>query len=105
MTTLTHNLAEAPATAATLAVWTIGVRKSIDERLILRGIDLRIAAGEFVAILGGNGAGKSTLLKIIATLWPATAGQLYLFGQRTVSNPAALRARIGLIADQPMLYR
>jgi heme exporter protein A len=105
MTVLTHNLPEAPATTANLAVRTVGLRKSIDERSILRGIDLQIEAGSFVAILGANGAGKSTLLRIIATLNPPTAGELYLFGEPAKSTSANLRARIGLIADGSMLYR
>ena len=105
MTVLAHNPPELPATTAQLAVRTVGLKKSIDDRMILAGIDLKIASGEFVAILGANGAGKTTLLKIIATLAPASSGDLYLFGQQARWNPASLRARIGLIADQPMLYR
>jgi heme exporter protein A len=105
MSVLTHNLPEAPATTANLAVRTVGLRKSIDERTILRGVDLQIESGTFAAILGANGAGKSTLLRIIATLSAPTAGELFLFGQTPKSNAPALRARIGLIADQSMLYR
>src|SRR4051794_23499382 len=55
--------------------------KSLDDRPILRGIDLQIAAGEYVAILGANGAGKSTLLKILATLMTPSDGKVELFGE------------------------
>src|SRR5262245_31031797 len=105
MSVMTHNLPEAPATTANLAVRTVGLRKSIDDRAILRGVDLQIEAGTFAAILGANGAGKSTLLRIIATLAAPTDGQVYLFGQPAKASSASLRARIGLIADQSMLYR
>jgi len=105
MTVLTHNLAEAPPTTARLAVHAVAVRKTIDDRAILRGVDLEIETGAFVAIVGANGAGKSTLLRIISTLWQPSAGELYLFNERARWNSSALRARIGLISDQSMLYR
>jgi ABC-type multidrug transport system ATPase subunit len=86
-------------------VRTIDLVKSIDERPVLRGISLAIAAGEYVAVLGANGAGKSTLLRVLATLTPPTGGRVELFGQATEVGGAGLRARIGLIAHQSMLYR
>ncbi len=57
-----------------------GLGKTIDERSVLISVELSIAAGEFVAILGINGAGKTTLLKILATLMPPSTGWLQLFG-------------------------
>jgi ABC-type branched-subunit amino acid transport system ATPase component len=47
---------------------------------ILRGIDLRVDAGEIVTVLGPNGAGKSTLIKTIAGLVPVRGGNVRLFG-------------------------
>jgi heme exporter protein A len=82
-----------------------GLCKWIDGRSILREIDLEVGAGEFVAILGANGAGKSTLLKVLATLTHASAGTVELFGRRVSRESADLRARIGLIGHQSMLYR
>jgi heme exporter protein A len=87
------------------AVQTLDLHKTIDERPILRGVDLAIAPGESVAILGGNGAGKTTLLKILATLTSATAGDVKLFGTSLRGAPASLRARLGLIGHQSLLYR
>lgn len=84
---------------------TVGLGLVIDDRPILRDINLEIGPGEFVAILGANGAGKSTLLKIIATLTHASSGQLQLFGKSVTRESAELRSRIGLIAHQSMLYR
>ena len=81
------------------------VGKTIDGRAVLSSIDLSIAAGEFVAILGINGAGKTTLLKIIATLTPPTTGRLELFGLDVRRYAAQARARLGLIGHQSMLYR
>ena len=48
---------------------------------VLRGIDLRIAAGEIVAVLGSNGAGKSTLNNTVSGLYPAFSGRVALEGR------------------------
>lgn len=92
-------------TAVTHAVFCRALDKSLDDRPILRDINLAIACGEFLAILGNNGAGKTTLLKILATLSAPTAGELQLFGQSLPRHAAAARARLGLIGHQSMLYR
>ncbi|MEO2132434.1 MAG: ABC transporter ATP-binding protein [Microbacterium sp.] len=54
----------------------------------LTGVDLEVAAGEFVSLIGPSGCGKSTLLRLIADLDSATSGDLQIFGK-----PAA-RARV-----------
>lgn len=105
MNALAVPMSSHAASATAPCIHAIGLGLAIDERLILRDIDLSITPGEFVAVLGANGAGKSTLLKIVATLTHATHGELRLFGQSARRDSAALRARIGLIAHQSMLYR
>jgi len=52
------------------------LRKSFGDNEVLRGIDLHIPAGQFVAIVGQSGCGKSTLLRLIAGLEAATAGTI-----------------------------
>ena len=98
-----ESITAAESTAAVVAARALS--RSVDGRPILHGIDLEIGAGSFVALLGANGAGKSTLMGVIATLLPHTAGELHLFGRRAGRNAAALRAKIGMIGHQPMLYR
>jgi putative ABC transport system ATP-binding protein len=72
------------ATTATAALEAIEVYKSLPlgrERIdILRGVSLRIARGEFVAIVGPSGSGKSTLLGIIAGLDSPSRGQVFVDG-------------------------
>jgi ABC-type multidrug transport system ATPase subunit len=79
--------------------------KAYDDRRVLRDINFAIEPGAFIALLGANGAGKSTLLRVIASLIPVTTGDLKLFGESIGNNAARLRARIGMIGHQPILYR
>jgi sulfonate transport system ATP-binding protein len=59
-----------------------GLRKSFGSNEVLRGIDLQIPAGQFVAIVGRSGCGKSTLLRLIAGLEKIDAGSIR-FGEET----------------------
>ncbi|MCE4537059.1 ATP-binding cassette domain-containing protein [Pelomonas sp. P7] len=69
--------AEAPAPAGDgLALHLRGVAKSFGPRHVLHGLDLRIAPGEFVALVGRSGCGKSTLLRLIAGLETPDAGHI-----------------------------
>jgi lipoprotein-releasing system ATP-binding protein len=58
----------------------IGIRKSYGTLNVVRGIDLQIAEGEVVSIVGASGAGKSSLLHILGTLDSADAGSLMIDG-------------------------
>lgn len=58
-----------------------GLFKAYGGRAVLDGIDLRIAPGEFLAIVGRSGCGKSTLLRLVAGLERATSGGIHLDGQ------------------------
>ena len=55
---------------------------------VLKGIDLTVAAGEIVCLLGASGSGKSTLLRVVAGLEPLQAGEIR-FGGETLATPGA----------------
>ncbi len=75
-----------------------------DGTKVLRNVDLGIARGESIALLGANGSGKSTLLKLLDGLVVPTSGQMHAFGG-IISNhelrderlAAAFRRRIGFV--------
>ncbi len=58
-----------------------GLRGGYGRVEVLRGVDLRVNAGEMVALLGSNGAGKSTLNKMVCGLCPAWSGTVRFDGQ------------------------
>ena len=75
-----------------------GLRKTFGQREVLKGIDLHIPAGQFVAIVGRSGCGKSTLLRLLAGQLPGTpaTGQRTLGGVDFDADPAAYRRQLFL---------
>lgn len=80
-----------------------GLHVSLDGAPILRGIDLDIAAGEWVTVIGPNGAGKSTLLKAFVGAVPYT-GSVLLNGTNAQDLPRRKRAQlVATVAQQPVV--
>jgi heme exporter protein A len=81
-----------------------GLYKRFGRKQVLRGVEMNVAAGQVMALLGDNGAGKSTLLRIISGLSKADRGDVQLDGHslRRVGNE--LRRYIGLVSHAPLLY-
>lgn len=71
----------APGDTAVLAS---GITRSFDSREVLRGLDISIASGEFVAMLGRSGSGKSTLLRILGGLDQDYGGEVLVPHRRAV---------------------
>jgi polar amino acid transport system ATP-binding protein len=84
-----------------------GIRKSFGDNLVLAGIDLSVAAGEVLVIIGASGSGKSTLLRCINLLEPLDAGSIFLEGDEVTGkgvNVSAVRQRIGIVFQQFNLF-
>ena len=78
--------------------------KTFGLKPVLRGLNLHLEAGEFVALLGPNGAGKTTLLRILASLARPSLGEVRLAGHRLPGEAAAVRRILGVVSHQPLLY-
>ncbi|MBI2845275.1 MAG: heme ABC exporter ATP-binding protein CcmA [Chloroflexi bacterium] len=81
-----------------------GLSKYFGPRPALRGINLGIARGEFLALFGPNGAGKTTLIRILATLLPPTAGTAKVAGKDIRREGEGIRGLIGFVSHLPLLY-
>jgi spermidine/putrescine transport system ATP-binding protein len=81
----------------------IGLHKQFDGQPALRDVDLSIAEGEVVALLGASGSGKTTLLRIIAGLEQANSGQILLDG-RDLSQLPIHRRQFGLVFQDYALF-
>ncbi len=72
---------------------------------MLRDVSASVPAGATLAVLGRNGAGKSTLLRILATLLRPHAGEVRVLGEALPARAFAVRALLGLLSHDPLLYR
>jgi polar amino acid transport system ATP-binding protein len=92
-----------------------GVHKRFGDLEVLRGIDLDIARGEVVCVLGPSGSGKSTLLRCINLLEPPEQGEIFLEGKDICRGPGSgtgesswqldfVRQRVGIVFQQFNLF-
>lgn len=76
-----------------------------DDEWVLQGVDLKVKAGEVVAIVGGSGAGKTTLVSLLPRFFDTTKGSVRINGRDirdyTISS---LRAHIGLVTQETFLF-
>ena len=78
-------------------------RGTINEKVALDGVDLKLKAGDFVTIIGGNGAGKSTTLNAVAGVWPIDGGRIVIDGTDVTGLPEHKRAvYLGRVFQDPM---
>jgi polar amino acid transport system ATP-binding protein len=84
-----------------------GVRKSFGDNLVLDGIDLEVATGEVLVVIGPSGSGKSTLLRCVNLLEPIQAGRIFFEGEEITAkgvDVSAVRQRIGIVFQQFNLF-
>lgn len=79
------------------------IKKRYATKEALRGVSVDIREGEIFGLLGPNGAGKTTLSSIIATLHPATEGDIEFRGQSIYKDITAYRFQLGFCAQKPNL--
>lgn len=76
---------------------------TVNEKRALKNLNLSVADGEFVTVIGGNGAGKSTTLNAIAGVWPIDEGKIILDGKELTHLPEHRRAAmLGRVFQDPM---
>jgi ABC-2 type transport system ATP-binding protein len=81
-----------------------GLAKRYGEVLALRDLSVRVEAGSCLVLLGRNGAGKTTALRCMAGVLTPTSGNVRVDGVDAAEDPAAVRARVGLMPETPGLY-
>ena len=76
---------------------------TINEKIALNGLSLKLNEGDFVTVIGGNGAGKSTLLNAVAGVWPVDEGQIVIDGTDVTKLSEHKRAAyLGRVFQDPM---
>lgn len=84
-----------------------GVVKNFGDHMVLRGIDLTVAEGEMVCLIGASGSGKSTLLRCLNGLEPVDDGEIFL-GDLDIAEPGLdlgpVRQRIGIVFQSFNLF-
>ena len=73
-----------------------GLRSHYGRIEVLHGIDLHVASGEVIAVVGANGAGKTTLLRCLSGIQPVTGGSIYFRGESLIGVPPYKRLKHGL---------
>ena len=77
---------------------------TVNEKLALDGLSLKLKEGDFVTVIGGNGAGKSTLLNALAGVWFVDEGQIIIDGKDVTKVPEHKRAAyLGRVFQDPMM--
>jgi phospholipid/cholesterol/gamma-HCH transport system ATP-binding protein len=90
------------------AIRLAGVRKSFDSLVVLQGVDLAVATGETITIIGGSGTGKSVLLRLIIGLIRPDAGRIWIDAEEVTGRPEAallpIRRKVGMLFQGAALF-
>jgi len=92
-----------------------GVHKRFGDLEVLKGVDVEVAKGEVVCVLGPSGSGKSTLLRCVNLLEPPEEGEIFLEGKDICRGPGSgsgeeswnvdfVRQRVGMVFQQFNLF-
>src|SRR5215475_1302930 len=103
----TEQAAQLAAAANGSVIRLEAVRKSFGDNLVLDGIDLDVASGEVLVVIGPSGSGKSTLLRCVNLLEPLDSGRIWFEGDeitRKGTDVSNVRQRIGMVFQQFNLF-
>ena len=78
---------------------------TVNQKIALNGLNLKLNEGDFVTVIGGNGAGKSTMLNAVAGVWPVDEGKILIDGV-DIKNMSmrTLHEKIGFIPQSAFLF-
>jgi phospholipid/cholesterol/gamma-HCH transport system ATP-binding protein len=103
-TSMRGHIGNSPGPAVVLQ----GLRKSFGSQVVLNAVDLTVASGETLAVLGRSGTGKSVLLKLIIGLQKSDSGSIHILGQEITCLPLdamnELRKKMGFLFQHAALY-
>jgi phospholipid/cholesterol/gamma-HCH transport system ATP-binding protein len=85
-----------------------GIEKSFGRNNVLRGVDIDVAPGQSLVVIGGSGSGKSVMLKVALGLMTPTAGKVLFDGHDVTSSTGrtreSMRARVGMLFQAGALF-
>lgn len=85
-------------------IYTQRLTKDFGSLRAVNEVSLAVVRGEFFGFLGPNGAGKTTMILMLTGLLRPTSGTIYIAGADFAREPLAVKARVGLMQEQPSLY-
>ena len=95
---------KATADTALAALHADALEYRYGDKPVLKGLDLRVQAGEIYALLGGNGAGKSTALSLFLGFIAPTSGTVSVCGADPYADPAQARRQMAYVPESVALY-
>ncbi|KGX84330.1 ABC transporter ATP-binding protein [Pontibacillus litoralis] len=75
------------------------VRKSFDDKVVLKNITFNVPPGSIVGFIGNNGAGKSTTFKTVLGLISKDAGTVKIFGEENINKHVKIKEKVGVVFD------
>jgi ABC-2 type transport system ATP-binding protein len=92
------------ASAPEAAIEARGLTRRFGDHRAVDRLDLRIETGESFGLLGANGAGKTTFIRMVTGFLLPSEGSVHVLGHSPVSEPQAVRARLGFVMETTRLY-
>jgi ABC-2 type transport system ATP-binding protein len=95
----------APAESAQTTLHARGLSRRFGAHVAVANVDLTLSRGEVLGFLGPNGAGKTTTMQMLTGNLAPTEGEVRICGVDLLEKPAAAKARLGYLPENPPLYR